>query len=179
MGRSVSEFIALLTVITISLVAVFLFVSFFSGFLGSFTPKTQYLKVTVSTIEVLHSGSSISLPIGSTTFTASYVYRVTLVLHNAGTEPAVSLQYSVRSLNPSLVSVGTDNSADVYDPVSLANAYGFSFPDSLAQNQAVSFALVVPSKKDLTLQYQNVLVLVVRGSFPSGETQEAQVTLFA
>ncbi|MEM3964331.1 MAG: hypothetical protein QW584_01215 [Thermofilaceae archaeon] len=179
MGRSVSEFIALLTVITISLVAVFLFTSFFSGFLGSFTPRTQYLKVTVSSVEVLHSGSSISVSIGSTTFTASYVYRVTLVLHNAGTEPAVALQYSVRSLNPSLVRVGTNDSVDVYDPVSLAIVWGYSLPESLDRNQAASFTLVVLSKKDLTLQFYNVLVLVVRGSFPSGETQEAQVALFA
>ncbi|MEM1693958.1 MAG: hypothetical protein QXU08_09730 [Ignisphaera sp.] len=176
--RTVSEFISLFTVVAISIVAVLLFTTFFSNFLGSFTPKTRYLKLTVSSVEVLHSGTSTTLSIGSTTFNASYIYRVTLVLHNAGTEPVI-LQYSVHSLSPSVVSVGTSDSFDVYDPISLANIYSYLLPDTIAQNQAVSFSLVVPSKKDLATQYRDVLVLVVRGRYPSGETHEAQVVLFA
>ncbi|MEM4584001.1 MAG: hypothetical protein QXV28_07035 [Ignisphaera sp.] len=180
MKRSVSEFIALLIVITISLVAVFFFSSFFNSFLNSFTPRTQHLKLSVSSVEVLHSGTSISIPIGSTSFTASYIYRVSFVLHNAGTEPVITLQYSVYSLNPSLVSVGINNNVDVYDPISLANTWTFSpLPDSLDRNQAKAFTLLVLSKKDLTNQLYNVLVLRVRGTYLSGETQEAQVVIFA
>lgn len=176
--RSVSEFIALLMIITLSLIATFIYTSFFGGFLGSITPRVHHLKLSVSSVEPIHTGSATTLSIGGVNFTANYIYRVTMVLYNAGTEPILTLQYSVRSLNPSVLSVGTSNAVDVYDPISLATFYGYQLPSSIQQNQAIAISLVIPSKKDLLTTQNAVLLFVVRGTLPSGESQETQVTLF-
>lgn len=173
----VSEFVAILVLVTASVVATLIYISFASGFFGSVTPKTNYLRLSLASVEVLHSGSPTTFSIGATSFTANYVYRVTFMLHNAGTDTVSSLQYSVRTLNPSVVSVGTSNANDVYDPVALSSYYSQRLPESVLPNQAVSFSLVVLSKKDLTVQQNAVLVISVRGSLPSGEVQEAQVTM--
>ncbi|MEM1694351.1 MAG: hypothetical protein QXL19_08840 [Ignisphaera sp.] len=176
MMKTVSEFIAILIIITISLVSVFLFTTFFSNFIYLFTPKPRYLKVSVSSIEVLYSGSPISVSIDSTNFTASYIYKVNIMIHNYDIDNTINLWYSVYSLDP-LISIGTDDTADVYDPITLANTGLYKLPDFLNQNEAKVFSLVIISKKDLA--NNNVLILTVRGIYSNGEKQEVQVPLFA
>uniref|UniRef100_A0A7C4GYT9 Uncharacterized protein n=1 Tax=Ignisphaera aggregans TaxID=334771 RepID=A0A7C4GYT9_9CREN len=174
MMKTVSEFVAILVMITISLVSVFLFTTFFSNFIYLFAPKPRYLKVSVSSIEVLYSGPPIS--VGSTNFTASYIYKANIVLHNYGTDNIINLWYSVYSLDPSLISIGTNDTADVYDPIILANTGLHRLPDSLNQNEAKVISLVIMSKKDLA--NNNVLILTVRGIYSNNEKQEVQVSIF-
>lgn len=176
--RAVSEFVALLVLVTAAIISTLIYTSFVSGFFGSMSPRSHYLRLSVPSVEVLHSGSPTTFYIGAVSFSANYVYRVTFVLHNSGTDTVSSLQYSVRTLNPSVVSVGTSAAHDVYDPIALASYHSQQLPDKVLPNQAVSFSLLILSKKDLTLQQNAVLVFAVRGSLASGEVQEAQVTLF-
>lgn len=177
--RGVSDFIAALIMIAISVAAAIIYATFTSMYFESVTPRSSNLRLSVASVEVLQSGVPKTFEVSpNNIYDSNYAYRVILVLHNAGTEPIENLRYSARSLDNRVLTVGTSRNSDVYDPIALAYTQGQQLPYSIPPNQAVAFSLLVLSKKNLLDPQNAVLVLVVKGTLPTGDTQEAQVTLF-
>jgi hypothetical protein len=164
--RIISEFIAILTLVAIAVVGAVLIYNFVGELMSKARPEVEYLKASVVGIEVVNEGSSLTLNIGTYTFTASYIYKLNVVIHNAGDEKITSLSYTTIDIDPSL-DVCTSDSCDIFDPVIFTRTYT-SLPQSLDPNQAVQVTFTVASKTNLLALGSSPFLIKISGYLPDG-----------
>jgi len=165
--RSVSEFIALLTIVVIAVVSSILVYVFVGNLVSTSRANVKHLEASVSNIEILYSGQPIQINIGSgSTFTASYIYRMIVVIHNAGSQRITQLSFQTFSIDQN-IKVCTADSCDVYDPVAFVRTYA-SLPSTLDPNQTIQINFTILSKKDLLQLGGSPFVIKVQGTLPDG-----------
>lgn len=173
--RYVSEFIALLTIVVLAVVSAVLLNNFVGGLISSSRANVKYLDASVSGIEVLHVGSPMQVQVSGSTFTASYIYRLNAVVHNAGNQKVTGLSFSTLSVDTS-IKVCTSDTCDIYDPVVFLTTYS-SLPTDLNPNQAVQISFTILSKRDLLSLGYSPFVIRVRGNLPDGSSVTTYISL--
>jgi len=166
--RTVSEFIALLTIVVIAVVSSILVYVFVGNLFSTSRANVKYLEASVSSIEIIYSGQPIKITTDMGIFTTSYIYKVTVVIHNVGRQKITMLRFQTLSIDPS-IKVCTSDSCDVYDPVEFMGGY-VRLPDKLDPNQAVQISFTILSKKNLLQLGRSPFVIKVQGSLPDGST---------
>lgn len=173
--RGISEFIAILVILVVSIaVAVFVY-DYVGKIMSSSKPGVKSLEASVVGIEVLHQGTPIRVSVSpSTYFTASYVYKFTVVIYNPGNQRISWLSYTVVSLDQS-ITIGSSDSNTVYDPVTYANQF-LTLPSDVPPNQATTLTFTVLSKVDLLSRPTAPFAILISGQLPDGSTVTASVT---
>jgi len=174
--RSVSEFIALLTILVIAVVSAVIAYSFIGGLISASRANVKHLEISVSSVEILHSGQSIQVDVGGSTFTALYIYRLTVVLQNAGNQRISGLSYQTLTINQN-IKVCTSDTCDIYDPVTFTRSHT-DLPSVLNPNQVAQVQFTILSKRDLLQLGYSPFVIKVQGSLPDGSTVTAYIGLF-
>jgi len=171
----VSEFIAILTILVVAVVGVMLAYSFVGGLISTSRANIKYLDASVSNIETLYRGGTIQVDVGGSTFTASYIYRVTVTLHNVGAQKIINLSFQTISVNNNIRICASDL-CDIYDPVTFARRYT-DLPTELNPNQIVQVNFVILSKVDLLNAGTVPFLIKVQGYAPDGSPLAVYVGL--
>lgn len=171
----ISEFIAILIVVMIAIVSVILFQNFIGATISRAQPKIEYLEASTSGIEVLYSGPGLEIEDsdGEKIFTANYIYKVTVILNNAGDQPIVDIEYKTISVDED-ISVCKRRYCDIYDPVEFTSKYT-ELPKVLAPNQATTISFVILSKVNLLELDDSPFIIKIYGKTPSGDTCKVYV----
>jgi len=171
--RVISEFIALLMIVVIAVVSSVLLYTFVGGMISSSRATVKYLEASVSSIEVLHSGSQTYIP--DVDYTASYIYKVTVAIHNAGNTKITGITYT--TIPTYTLSVCSNRNCNVYDPVAFTTKY-VSLPTMLEPNQVATVSFTVLSNVDLLSFGYTPFVIKISGMLPDGSIVTTYVNLF-
>lgn len=166
--RCASELVAVAVLVGVVVVAFASYAVYYNATLVSAYPRLRTIRVYVSQTEVIVNNATITEP--TRNFTAKFLYRVFFVVHNAG-EDVVSVNYTVLSLRSNVVSVGTNNTSDVLDPLLVSTPP----PPAFHGNSVSTFSLIVFSKKNLLLPENSVLALRITCRYADGSTQDVLV----
>lgn len=167
-AKAISEFVALLVIIVIALVSAIIYFAFVGGVLGSLSPKVRYLEASTAGTEVIYAGAPTKIDVGGSLFTASYIYRLNVILHNAGNQPIRYLSFQTVTVSDKITVCWSD-SCTVYDPVLYTETFT-SLPTEIGPNQVIKLSFVVLSKKDLLATGSSPFVIKVTGTLPDGST---------
>ena len=174
--RGISEFIALLVVIAVAVAVTVAVISFLSTSIAKHSPRLRYLEASVAGIEVLREGADTVVEFGTSSFTARYIYQVTIIVHNAGTETISNLQYRVIDVDQN-IDTCTSDQCEIYDPIVFTTRYT-RLPSSLLPNSASSITITVLSKVDLLRLGYSPFVIEITGTLPDGSRVSAEVAPF-
>ena len=173
--RVVSEFIAALTVLAVAVACAIVFYCAVGELLSRSKPRIEYLEATVAGVEVVHTGGRLEVEVGGGVFTAYYVYRVTVILYNAGNQYISNLEFSTVDVGEG--DVCTSDTCRIYDPVAFAEAYT-GLPRGLEPNQAVKVVFTVLSKTNLLRLGEAPFLIRVSGRLPDGGECTTYISLF-
>ena len=169
----------MLAVVAVAVGCVAAFYAFASALLSRARPEVGYLEVSALSVEVLHAGPELEVVLGGgEVFRARYVYRVTAVVHNVGTQPIEGLEFEVVDADPhDGVTVCESDACQVYDPLALDP----ELPERLGPNRAAQVVLVVLSKVDLAelaAGGRSPILVEVEGALPDGTRCRAYLAPF-
>lgn len=170
--RSISEFIAALILIVITVVTTIFLYGYVGRTMLATRPSVRYLEASVVSVDVLYQGPPIAVQVSQSqqTFTASYIYKLTVVLRNSGSQMVQGLAYKVVQTDQS-ITVCTSDSCTVYDPLAYysENLVGGSYLyHEIMPNEVITFTFVVLSKVDLLSRSTTPFVIEISGQLPDG-----------
>lgn len=175
-SRCLSEFIAILAIVAIAIVSTIIFYNFAGTMLSRMHPEIEYLEASVVGVEVVHAGTELAIDIDGTSYKAYYVYKVTVTLHNVGSQSIQDLSYTTIDIDDSLDTC-TSDTCEIYDPVVFTKRYT-NLPSQLEPNQAVQVSFTVLSKVDLLKLGYSPFIIKVEGSLPDGNKCKIYIGLF-